>query len=71
MSRNLHHQLNSKTTEKGLEVIEGSFSSLKKSERSQIVNQNLGSLIFETPPKGTESRSFGYMSLNRFLDERI
>jgi hypothetical protein len=28
------------------------LSSFKKSERSNIINQNLGSLIFETPPKG-------------------
>lgn len=41
------------------------FSSLKKSQRSDIINQNLGSLIFETPPKGKENRN--YLSLK--LDE--
>jgi hypothetical protein len=43
----------SKSTEKFMDLSEmGVLSSLKKSELSNIINQNLGSLIFETPPKG-------------------
>ena len=43
-----------------------------KSEKSPTGNHTLGSLIFETPPKGSESRTFECMSLNQlFLDERV
>lgn len=49
---------NSKSTEKNVDGSDHKFayiSSLKKSERShqKEFKQNLGSLIFETPPKGT------------------
>lgn len=55
----MNNQLCSKSTEKYLDISDpGMFSSFKKSERSNIINQNLGSLIFETPPKGKENRNF-------------
>lgn len=53
LNRTMNNQLCSKSTEKYLDISDpGMFSSFKKSERSNIINQNLGSLIFETPPKG-------------------
>jgi hypothetical protein len=49
----MNGQFCSKSTEKYLDISEhGMLSSFKKSERSNIGHQNLGSLIFETPPKG-------------------
>lgn len=69
----MNGQLCSKSTEKYLDISEyGMLSSFKKSERSNIGHQNLGSLIFETPPKGKEKSN--YMSLklddvNRFFEE--
>ena len=75
MNRTINGQLCSKSTQKYLDISQaGMLSSFKKSQRSNIVNQNLGSLIFETPPKGKQHRS--YLSLkmddvNRFFEERI
>ena len=53
-SRNANEH-GTKTNEKHYDssnIIVQPFSSIKKSERSHIVRENLGSLIFETPPKG-------------------
>jgi hypothetical protein len=65
----------SKSSEKFLEMAEGGrFSSFRKSEPSNIVNQSLGSLIFETPPKGKENRSYPSLKMeevNRFFEGRI
>jgi len=53
LNRTIGGQLFSKSTEKYLDLGDlSNFSSLKKSEKSNAINQNLGSLIFETPPKG-------------------
>lgn len=66
---------NSKSTEKNLDN-ENKFictSSIKKSERShqKQFKQNLGSLIFETPPKGTESRSYLKIDASKFFEDEI
>jgi len=47
------------------------FSSMKKSERSMIIRENLGSLIFETPQKGKADRSFYKFDSSRFLMDRV
>lgn len=66
------HQFHTKTTEKYAETERFlPFSSLKKSERSHIAKENLGSLIFETPPKGRGDRYFSNVYSNRFLNEKI
>ena len=46
------------------------LSSLKKSERSYGIRENLGTLIFETPPKGSAQSHYRADS-NRFFYERI
>ncbi len=43
---------------------------MKKSERSHIIKENLGSLIFETPPKGSIQPSH-YRESSRFFFEKI
>lgn len=74
-NRTLNAQLNSKSIQKlGDLSSPGCMSSFKKSQRSNIVHQNLGSLIFQTPPKGKQSRNYLSMKLdeaNRLFEQRI
>ena len=44
---------------------------MKKSERSLAHKENLGSLIFETPPKGRNDRSFYKFDSSKFFMDRI
>ncbi len=68
-----HQQFHSKTTEKFVENENRMipFSSIKKSERSMVLRENFGSLIFETPPKGKADRSFYKFDSSRFFMDRI
>ena len=61
-----------KETEKEKNINDRIFclSSLKKSEKSQNIKENLGSLIFETPPKGSIQPSH-YRESSRFFFDRI
>ncbi len=68
-----HQQFHSKTTEKFVDndVRLIPFSSIKKSERSMAFKENIGSLIFETPPKGRPDRNFYKFDSSRFFMDRI
>lgn len=68
-----HQQFHSKTTEKYVESENRlmPFSSLKKSERSMAIRENLGSLIFETPPKGRSQHNFYKFDSSRFFMDKI
>lgn len=68
-----YQQFNSKTTEKGAENDNrlAPFSSIKKSERSMAIRENLGSLIFETPPKGKADRGFYKFDSSRFFMDKL
>lgn len=68
-----HQQFHSKTTEKYVENENRliPFSSMKKSERSMAIRENLGSLIFETPPKGKPDHNFYKFDSSRFFMDRI
>jgi hypothetical protein len=47
------------------------ISSIKKSEQSFGIRENLGSLIFETPPKGSIYRSQHFRETSQFFYSKM